>query len=60
MLLVSFTAAYAVFLIAPQYWLKLWAEDRGHDGFYATVYFLLSALAWLATNGSMWYSHNRP
>ncbi|KAK4495457.1 hypothetical protein PRZ48_013788 [Zasmidium cellare] len=54
LLLLFFTAMYSTFLLAPQYWIKIWIQDHGHNGLHAAVYASLSAVAWPATNGSMW------
>lgn len=54
-LMMSCAASYAIFLTAPQYWVKWWSEDQGHDYFYAAVYLLLSTLAWVSTSATLWY-----
>jgi ATP-binding cassette subfamily C (CFTR/MRP) protein 1 len=55
LIMMSCTTSYAVFLTAPQYWVKWWSENRGHDYFYAAGYLLLSTLAWTSTSATLWY-----
>jgi ATP-binding cassette subfamily C (CFTR/MRP) protein 1 len=51
------TAMYAFFSTAPQYWLKWWSEADNDDlWFYLAGYIGLALLAWISTNGTMWYA----
>ncbi|KAH8663507.1 ABC transporter [Tricladium varicosporioides] len=54
-LLLCCTICYAFFLTFSQYWLKLWTEDASFEpGFYMAGYFIITLIAWIATNGTMW------
>ncbi|KAF4963705.1 hypothetical protein FSARC_8302 [Fusarium sarcochroum] len=56
--LVLCTASYSVFVTFPQYWLQKWTEaPESQTRFYIGGYLILSLLAWLSTNGSMWSTH---
>nr|RBQ99006.1 hypothetical protein FVER53263_03317 [Fusarium verticillioides] len=54
----SLYASYSFFVTFPQYWLQKWTESSGSQtSFYIGGYIILSLLAWIATNGSMWSTH---
>jgi ATP-binding cassette, subfamily C (CFTR/MRP), member 1 len=55
LLLLFCTATYSFFVTFPQYWLKWWTEAApGQSWFYIGGYIILSLMAWISTNGSMW------
>ncbi|KAG4260155.1 hypothetical protein FPRO03_01978 [Fusarium proliferatum] len=57
-ILLTCTASYSFFVTFPQYWLQKWTESPGSQTkFYIAGYLILSLLAWVATNGSMWSTH---
>ncbi|KAG4275039.1 hypothetical protein FPRO04_08701 [Fusarium proliferatum] len=57
-ILLTCTASYSFFVTFPQYWLQRWTESPGSQTkFYIAGYLILSLLAWVATNGSMWSTH---
>ena len=52
------TASYSFFNNFSQYWLKLWTENPVHPPqFYMGGFFLLTLLAFISTNGTMWSAH---
>ncbi|KAF4958935.1 hypothetical protein FGADI_2014 [Fusarium gaditjirri] len=58
-ILLTCTASYSFFVTFPQYWLKKWTESpTSQTSFYIGGYLILSLLAWVATNGSMWFSED--
>ncbi|KAI2671649.1 hypothetical protein CBS147355_8641 [Penicillium roqueforti] len=58
LLMATCTAIYAFCLTFAQYILKWWTEsDNANSTLYILIYFLLSLMAWIATNGTMWSTH---
>ncbi|OQE05643.1 hypothetical protein PENVUL_c023G05030 [Penicillium vulpinum] len=58
LLMGSCTAIYAFCLTFSQYILKWWTESNNPSPLlHGLVYFLLSSMAWIATNGTMWSTH---
>jgi ATP-binding cassette, subfamily C (CFTR/MRP), member 1 len=55
LILLFCTSAYSFFVTIPQYWLQKWTEaPQSQTAFYICGYLVVSFLAWVATNGSMW------
>ena len=51
----SCTATYAFCLTFSHYILKWWTKSStANSSLYILIYFLLSLMAWIATNGTMW------
>ncbi|KAK1564091.1 P-loop containing nucleoside triphosphate hydrolase protein [Colletotrichum navitas] len=57
-ILLTCTSLYSLFITLPQYWLQKWtAAPPTQTMFYIGGYLILSLLAWVFTNGSMWSTH---
>ncbi|GKT70576.1 ATP-binding cassette containing protein [Colletotrichum tofieldiae] len=55
LLLLACTSSYSFFITFPQYWLQKWTEaPASQTTFYVGGYLILSLMAWVSTNGSMW------
>ncbi|MBE3047413.1 hypothetical protein IMZ48_33855 [Candidatus Bathyarchaeota archaeon] len=55
LLLLACTSSYSFFVTFPQYWLQKWTEAPvSQTMFYVGGYLILSLMAWVSTNGSMW------
>ncbi|KZL84742.1 atp-binding cassette [Colletotrichum incanum] len=58
LILLACTLSYSFFITFPQYWLQKWTEAPvSQTMFYVGGYLILSLMAWVSTNGSMWSTH---
>ncbi|KAK0733418.1 P-loop containing nucleoside triphosphate hydrolase protein [Lasiosphaeria miniovina] len=59
-MMVTCAAWYSFFITFPQYWMKWWTDAAGsHTTFYVVGYALLYIMAWVSTNGIMWFRVER-
>ncbi|KAE8345516.1 hypothetical protein BDV24DRAFT_178254 [Aspergillus arachidicola] len=53
------TVSYSFFITFSQYWVKWWAEARDKQtAFYMGGYIILALIAWISTNGTMWFGED--